>query len=173
MIMVVVKPLYRIGEAGTHWWATYSKYYKEKLLITTSTFNPCFLIITTGTPFRIVGIQTNDIIILGDDQFLALKENELVKANLMAKPKEKLNLTTPLLFNGCILSLNEDSIVFCQKGQGKKIDVINVNSPKQGYVEQRARGAYVASICQPEASFDLFVAAQHQEPTKDDVLALN
>jgi len=65
----------------------------------------------------------------------------------MAKPKEKLNLTTPLLFNGCILSLNEDSIALCQKGQGKKIDVINVNSPKQGYVEQRACGAYVASIC--------------------------
>ena len=53
----------------------------------------------------------------------------------MAKPKEKLNLITPLFFNGCILSLNEDFIALCQKGQGKKIDVINVNSLKQGYVE--------------------------------------
>jgi len=172
-IMVVLKPLYGIAEAGTHWWATYSKHHKEKLLMTTSTFDPCFLITTTGTPFGIVGMQTDDTIILGDDQFSALEEDELVKANLMAKPKEKLNSTTPLLFNGCILSLNEDSIALRQKGQGKKIDVINVNSPKQGYVEQRARGAYVASICQPEASFDLSVAAQHQEPTKDDVLALN
>jgi hypothetical protein len=74
-------------------------------------------------------------------------------------PINKLNSTTPLLFNGCILSLNEDSIALRQKGQGKKIDVINVNSPKQGYIEQRARGAYVASICQPKASFDLSVAA--------------
>ena len=40
-------------------------------------------------------------------------------------------------------------------------------------MEQRAYGVYVTSICQPEASFDLSVAAQHQEPTKDDVLALN
>jgi len=55
-------------------------------------------------------MQTNDIIILGDDQFLALKEDELVKANLMAKLKEKLNLIILLLFNGCILSLNKDSI---------------------------------------------------------------
>jgi len=54
--MVVLKPLYRIAEVGTHWWATYSKHYKEKLLITTSIFNPCFLIITIGTPFGIVGI---------------------------------------------------------------------------------------------------------------------
>jgi len=69
-----------------------------------------------GTPFGIIGIQTDDIIILGDDQFSALKEDELVKANLIVKPKEKLNLTTPLLFNGCILSLNKDSIALRQKG---------------------------------------------------------
>src|SRR6266705_6213039 len=91
----------------------------------------------------------------------------------MAKPKEKLNLTTLLLFNGCILSLNEDSIALRQKGQGKKINIINVNSPKQGYMEQRAYRAYVASIYQPEALFDLFIATQHQELTKDDVLVLN
>jgi len=53
---------------------------------------------------------------LGDNQFSALKEDKLVKANLIAKPKEKLNLTTPLLFNGCILSLNKDSITLRQKG---------------------------------------------------------
>jgi len=79
-------------------------------LIITSIFNLCFLIITIGTLFGIVGMQTNNIIILGDNQFLALKEDKLVKANLIAKLKEKLNLTTLLLFNRCILSLNEDSI---------------------------------------------------------------
>jgi len=108
--MVVLKPLYRIVEAGTYWWATYSKHYKEKLLITTSIFNPCFLITTIGTLFGIISMQTNNIIILGDNQFLALKEDKLVKANLIAKLKEKLSLIIPLLFNGCILSLNEDSI---------------------------------------------------------------
>ena len=53
----------------------------------------------------------------------------------MAKPKEKLNLTTLLLFNKYILSLNKDSIILHQKGQGKKINVINVNFSKQGYIE--------------------------------------
>ena len=106
----MLKLLYKIAEVGTYWWATYSKHHKEKLLITTFTFNLCFLIITIGTLFGIIGMQTNDIIILGDDRFLALKEDELVKANLIAKPKEKLNLITLLLFNRCILSLNKDSI---------------------------------------------------------------
>jgi len=92
-------------------------------------------------------MQTNNTIILGDNQFLAPKEDKLVKANLIAKLKEKLNLTTLLLFNGCILSLNKNSITLRQKGQGKKINIINVNSPKQEYMEQRAYRAYVASIC--------------------------
>ena len=54
--MVMLKPLYKIAEAGTYQQAIYSKYYKKKLLITTFIFNPYFLIITTGTPFRIIGI---------------------------------------------------------------------------------------------------------------------
>jgi len=84
--------------------------------MTTSTFNPCFLIITTGTLFRIISIQTNNTIILGDNQFLALKENKLVKVNLIVKLKERLNLIILLLFNRYILSLNKDSIALYQKG---------------------------------------------------------
>jgi len=104
-------------------------------------------------------MQTNNTIILGDNQFLALKKDELVKANLIAKLKKKLSLTTLLLFNGCILSLNKDSIALRQKGQGKKIDIINANSLKQGYIEQRAYRAYIASIYQPKALFNLSIAA--------------
>jgi len=44
----------------------------------------------------------------------------------------------------------------------------------QQYVEQRARGAYLATICQPEATFGYSVAAQTQtEPSDDDVDKLN
>jgi len=114
--------------------------------MTIFTFDPYFLITTTETPFRIIGMQTNNTIILEDNQFSALEKDELVKANFMVKPKEKLNSKTPLLFNKCILSLNKDSIALRQKGQGKKINVINVNSPKQGYVEQCTCGAYIVFI---------------------------
>lgn len=40
-------------------------------------------------------------------------------------------------------------------------------------MEQRARGAYIASTCQAEASFDLSVAAQAQQPSDEDIRALN
>jgi hypothetical protein len=45
--------------------------------------------------------------------------------------------------------------------------------PEHEYREQRARGAYIATICQPEATFDLSVAAQHQTPTDADIKTLN
>jgi len=41
------------------------------------------------------------------------------------------------------------------------------------YVAQRARGAYIASVCQPEASYDLSVAAQTSNPKEDNIKALN
>lgn len=47
------------------------------------------------------------------------------------------------------------------------------NDFKKAYIEQRARGAYVATICQPEASFALSIAAQCQNPGKYEVIMLN
>jgi hypothetical protein len=44
----------------------------------TSTYNPCFLITSTNSAFGVVGIQTNNIIILGDERFLIQEKQELV-----------------------------------------------------------------------------------------------
>jgi hypothetical protein len=52
--MVVIKSLYGIAEAGTHWWAIYSKHYKDKLFMTTSTYDPCLLVIIIEGGFGIV-----------------------------------------------------------------------------------------------------------------------
>jgi hypothetical protein len=80
-----------------------------------------------------------------------------------------------LTFNGCTIKLEGERLRLVQKGQGKKLREVDPCSDErdQQYREQRARGAYVASICQPEALFDLSVAAQHQNPSDDEVKALN
>ena len=44
---------------------------------------------------------------------------------------------------------------------------------KDQYIAQRVKGAYLASICQPKASFDLFYAAQSTDYTPDDINLLN
>jgi hypothetical protein len=62
-----------------------------------------------------------------------------------------------------------------QKGQGAKLERIKPDAPDcaQQHLVQRARGAYIASICQPEAAYDLFTAAQAHRPDQDDHVRLN
>ena len=95
---------------------------------------------------------------------------------MLAKPAKQLTPETPLAFNGCKLIMGDDgSISAIPKDQGKRIDLVDPKSTtaKQAYLEQRARGAYIATICQPEAAFDLSSAAQHQDPGKEEIKALN
>ena len=174
-IMVVRKPLYGIPEAGTHWWATYYKHHREKLRMQTSSYDPCLLITTTQDAFGIVGMQTDDTLILGNQAFATLENKELSDAKIAAKPAEALSDDHHLIFNGCILKRDGQSIILVQKGQNTKLRLIDPEAAdKQSqYREQRARGAYVATICQPEASFDLSVAAQHQDPTYEEIVMLN
>ena len=84
----------------------------------TSTYNPCFLITTLKDKFGVVGMQTDDTIILVDEKFSELEKDELV---FLAKPKERLTLDTPLIFNSCILTRRDDKLMLRQKEQGKKI----------------------------------------------------
>ena len=45
--------------------------------------------------------------------------------------------------------------------------------PKEQYIAQQARGAYLAYICQPKASFNLFYAAQSTKFSSDNIITLN
>ena len=71
--------------------------------IITFTYNLCFLITTKKEVFSIVGMQTDDILILILEEFLVLEDNKLSKIKFLIKFKEALALKTPLIFNGYIL----------------------------------------------------------------------
>lgn len=174
--MRVIKLLYGIAEAGTHWWATYHIHHLKRLQMITSTYDSCLLISSSENPdFACIGMQTDDTLGLSTTAFSQREDKQLEEAKFTAKPKQALSATEPLVFNGGILTVDNGSIILRQKGQAARLQLIKADAPdaKQRYVEQRARGAYIASICQPEACFDLSSAAQHQEPTPDDVKALN
>jgi len=53
--------------------------------------------------FRIVGIQINNTLILGDDKFAKLKKEKLKKAKLSTKLIENLLYKAPLIFNSSII----------------------------------------------------------------------
>jgi hypothetical protein len=141
----------------------------------------------SNKPFGIVGLQTDDTLFLADKTFADTEENELHKAKFMAKERERLTVATPLKFNGAAIQLVTDGITLTQEQQCANLSTITTKivtstgtrgtaqalSPKEQYIAQRARGAYVASVCQPEASFDLSFAAQVINPTEEDAKTLN
>ncbi|KAF7570471.1 hypothetical protein PtrM4_104730 [Pyrenophora tritici-repentis] len=177
-LLHVIKPLYGIAEAGVHWWTTYHGHHCKELDMATSTYDPCLLITNSDTSiFGIVGMQTDDTLMLGTPAFSLLEEKKIQKAEFRSKPKSVLTPEIQLDFNGCTLTIDASKPILNlrQKGQGGKIKLVDVRAPDraQQYTEQRARGAYIASTCQPEASFDLSVAAQAQQPSDEDIKALN
>ena len=136
-----------------------------------STYDPCLL--QSNKPFGIVGLQTNDTLFLADKTFVEAEQNELRKAKFMAKECEQLTVDTPLKFNGGLIQLVSDGITLTQERQCKNLSPISTKlatstglrgatrtlTLKDQYIAQRARGAYIALVCQPEASFDLSFAA--------------
>jgi len=166
--MIVVKPLYGIAEAGAYWWSTYFKHHTEKLHMQTSTYDPCLLISKqSAAGFGIVGMQTDDTLGLSDQDFA---DNETQELRFKAKDKQFLAPDSPIDFNGCVVTIKHGTITLRQKRQGEKLEPAK---DKKTYIQQRARGAYIATICQPEASFDLAAAAQATNPSKEEVSRLN
>jgi hypothetical protein len=127
--------------------------------------------------FGITGLQTDDTLSIVTTEFAQREEEELQKANFRAKPKTLLSHEQPVEFNGGKIQLVRDKsvILLTQKGQAKNLCTVDPNAEDaaQKYIEQRARGAYIASVCQPEAAFDLSTAAQVVSPSYDDIKALN
>jgi Reverse transcriptase (RNA-dependent DNA polymerase) len=189
-ILRVVKPLYGVPEAGNHWYNTYHTHHIDQLDMSQSTYDPCLLYTRDTRGFGLVGLQTDDTIILADTTFAATEETKLQKSKLLSKPREQLTQLHALKFNGGLITLEADgSILLNQERQCENIQLVDMESKdlkgargavrknvdlKDQYVAQRARGAYVATVSQPEAAFDLSFAAQAVgPPTKDQVDQLN
>ncbi|KHJ30833.1 hypothetical protein EV44_g3495 [Erysiphe necator] len=167
-------------------------YLKHLILTIPSTFDPCLPCSSNSDAdeFGVVGLQTDNTLFLANQKFADKEENEIKKAKLIAKDRETLTKGNSLKFNGGLIHLhsNPRSITVKQKQHCKNLklvqphptDILNsrgklrkASSTHDQFVAQRARGAYTASVCQPEASFDLSSAAQAVRLNNTDINSLN
>jgi hypothetical protein len=133
-------------------------------------------------------MQTDDILILVDLNFATAKKKAIIDVKIMTKSRDHLDSNSSLKFNDTIIERQENDIYFKQISQFdhfqliQNVDIAITNSKdkvkralisKEQYVIQRAREAYVSSICQSEASFDLFFAAQSIEISFENITTLN
>ena len=156
-----MKPLYSVPEARNHWFKTYHNHYVKGLLIDQSTYDPCLLY--SNHPFGVIGMQTDDTLILRDSEFIEKEQIQLQKAGFLAKDREQLSLGNDLKFNGGAIHLQDDgSLTLTQERQCQNLKLVSNKtvdstssrgitrkelSTKEQYVTQRARGAYIALVC--------------------------
>lgn len=62
--------------------------------------------------FEVVGLQTDNTLILVNDTFAAAEEKELKEVKLLAKNREKQTLNTPIKLNQSYIGLVDDNILF-------------------------------------------------------------
>ena len=103
------------------------------------------------------------------------EETEIMEAKFKAKTQIILENGASRDFNGCRMTIEADSIMVVQKNQVEKLVFVDIkdNAKKQQYVEQHTCGAYIASICQMEATFDYSIAAQSKKPSNEDIALFN
>jgi hypothetical protein len=85
IILKVIRLLYGIPEAGNYWFKTYHNYYIKELNMSQSTYNPCLLYLNNPTNFRIVGLQTNNTLLLANLAFIASEQENIKKAKFLTK----------------------------------------------------------------------------------------
>ncbi len=191
--------MYDVSETKAHWFNTYHDHHKKNLNMTKSTYDSCLLFInqndSSSNAFELIEMQTDDILMLRDDRFAELEENELKKAKLLFKKREMLIIVISIKFNDEIISLieiinkNGYRLSLTQLSQFDQIRLINISTsidlissrdeirksviPKDQYVTQRARETYIVTMSQSEVSFDLFLAAQITNSKEEDAKRLN
>lgn len=164
-----MKCLYCIHKARNHWFATYHTYHKDKLGMRESTYDSCFLYISD--PFGIVRMQTDITLILANNEFISIEEDTIKSAKIITKDREHLTSAHRLKFNSVQIKLDSNKMVVTKKSRVGEIFLVTDHIPdftssrgitrkqllsKKQYLAWKARSAYITSICQSEAFFNLF-----------------
>ena len=108
----------------------------------------------------IIGLQTNNTLIVYNTTFKKRESDELRKAGFLAKPTQQLTENNNLTFNSAqIKRLANSTITASQYDQAKKIKLLDTNDiNKEEYVSHHTRGAYISLVCQPQVAFGLLYA---------------
>jgi hypothetical protein len=108
-------------------------------------------------------MQTDDTLMLKNDRFAELEENELEKAKLMFKKRKMLITLISIKFNDEMIIIDSsNTLLFNQLNQFDQIRLINIfvsvdlissrdqirkmMTSKDQYVAQRARNEYIATM---------------------------
>ena len=76
--------------------------------------------------FEVIELQTDDTLILEDDQFAAIESEQLIAVKLLSKIRKKLIIDHSINFNERLIIRLSDSILFIQKRQCSNLCLIKL-----------------------------------------------
>lgn len=106
-ILKVVKPLYSVFKTENYWFAIYHSHHINKLGMKQSTYNPCLLY--RSDPLGIIGLQTDNTLLLANNTFANAEEKAIKHAKLMSKDQDYLTINKSIKFNEALIELTSDS----------------------------------------------------------------
>jgi hypothetical protein len=120
-ILKVIKSLYDVLEIDNHWFVTYHAHHVNKLDMTQSIYDSCFLhtnmkIDTSSlhdhfhTNMNIVDMQIDDTLILIDLNFATAKKKAIIDVKIMIKSRNNLDSNSSSKFNDTIIERQENDI---------------------------------------------------------------
>lgn len=138
------------------------------LLYTRASANPK----VGALPRAMTCLQTDDTVSLANNEFLKLEKQHATL--FQSSPLETLMENSTMTFNGAALKKENDNPLLSAPKHVAKLKVVEIEkAPREDYVSQRERGAYIASVCRPDLSFRFPYATQFPEPKKKEFKALN
>jgi hypothetical protein len=145
-ILKIVKSLYDVLEADNHWFVTYHAHHINKLDMTQSIYDLCFLhtnmkIDTSSilqidlkndhshtnhshTDMKIVDMQIDDTLIFVDANFAVAEKKIIINAKIMIKSRDCLDSNSSLKFNDTIIERRKNDIYLRQISQSDHLQLI-------------------------------------------------
>jgi hypothetical protein len=109
-VLRMLKPLYGTTEAETYWNAAYAGDWKQKVGVTSSTLDPCFMTATCyqakDAPRGIVAILVDDTLMTGNMQFA--KAEERMHSNYDMGQTQTITNGSQMKFGGVQIARNPD-----------------------------------------------------------------
>jgi hypothetical protein len=102
-----------------------------------STYDPCLLYLNNPTNFGIVGLQTDDTLLLANLAFAASEQEKIKKAKFPTKERKQLTPEHPIKFNGGIIRQQDHMITLTQERQCQNLTLVNI---KEAIITTSSRG---------------------------------
>jgi hypothetical protein len=170
----MLKSFYGTKEAGTYWSAAYSGDWKQKVGVTSSTLDPCFMTATCNqakdAPHGIAAILVDDTLITGNKHFA--KAEELMHSNYNMRQTQTVTNGSQINFGGVQIGQDPDGTLrISEEAYIENLSNIKADLHNDIASVRTARGkvSWIATWTRPDAAFAMKLLSHEATKSCNDL----